>query len=65
MPNAIAANACTPPMHKMSSAPDVAIAYSCGGCMPDGPRGGAHATTRATPATFGTSTVMIAEAISG
>ena len=32
---------------------------------PAGLRGGAHATTRGTSATLGTSTVMIAEAISG
>ena len=33
--------------------------------MPAAARGGAQATTRATPATFGTATVMIDDAISG
>jgi hypothetical protein len=49
----------------LSSAPDVAIAYSCGGCMPRASRGGAHPTIRPTPATRGTATVMIDDAIRG
>ena len=64
IPKAIAASACTPPSAKMRSAPEVAIACSVGACTVPA-RGGVHAVTSATPATFGTSTVMNAQASIG
>ena len=65
-PNAIAASACTPPMAKTRSAPQIGggVDDAPGGCVPSR-RGGAHATTVSTPATFGTSTVMNGDASSG
>jgi hypothetical protein len=65
MPKAMAARAWTPPMATISSAPDEAMANSCGGWMPCPARGGAQATTLGTPATFGTTTVMIEDASIG
>ncbi len=65
MPNAIAASAWTPPRQRISSAPELAIACSIAGWMPCPSRGGALATTRSTPATFGTTTVMKADASIG
>ena len=64
-PNAIAASACTPPRQTIWSAPEVAMACSIAGCTPPLRYGGAHATTRCTPATFGTATVMNADASIG
>ncbi len=64
-PNAIAASAWTPPRQRIRSAPEEAIACSTAGWMPPPSRGGALATTRPTPATFGTTTVMKAEASIG
>ena len=64
-PNASAASAWTPPRQTIWSAPELAIACSVAGWIHARSRGGAHATTRATPATRGTTIVMNAEATIG
>ena len=57
-PNASIASAWTPPMQRIWSAPEVEIAWSIAGWIPSPRHGGAQATTRGTPPTFGTRTVI-------